>query len=48
MNSSLTIIGYVGKDPVAKIFTDTGNKVIKVSVNLKEYSSNSDEQNLMD
>lgn len=44
MNNNLTIIGHIGKDPVAKTFSDTGNKVVKFSVAVKEYSSNSDEQ----
>lgn len=44
MNNNLTIIGHVGKDPVAKTFSDTGNRVVKFSVAVKEYSSNSDEQ----
>ncbi len=44
MNNNLTIIGHVGKDPVAKTFPDTGNRVVKFSVAVKEYSSNSDEQ----
>lgn len=47
MNNNLTIIGHVGKDPVAKTFSDTGNRVVKFSVAVKEYSSNSDEQKTM-
>lgn len=44
MNNNLIIIGHVGKDPVAKTFNDTGNKVVKFSVAVKEYFSNTDEQ----
>lgn len=44
MNNNLTIIGHVGKDPVAKTFSDTGNRVVKFSVAVKEYSPNTDEQ----
>ena len=42
-NNSITIIGHVGQAPSAVSFGDTGNKVVKFSVAVKEYSSNSDE-----
>ncbi len=44
MNNQITLVGHVGKDPVSKSFGDTGNKVVKFSIAVKEYSSNSDEQ----
>jgi single-stranded DNA-binding protein len=47
MNNQITIVGHVGKDPQPKDFDDTGNKVVKFSVAVKEYSSNSDEQKTM-
>jgi single stranded DNA-binding protein len=43
MNNSITIVGRVGQKPQSKTFGDTGNKVVKFSVAVKEYSSNSDE-----
>ena len=43
MNNSITIVGHVGQNPLTKSFGDTGNKVVKFSVAVKEYSSNSDE-----
>lgn len=43
MNNQVTLVGHVGKDPVTKAFGDTGNKVVKFSIAVKEYSSNSDE-----
>lgn len=47
MNNSITIVGHVGKDPQSRDFDDTGNKVVKFSVAVKEYSSNSDELKTM-
>ena len=47
MNNSITLVGHVGKDPQAKTFGDTGNKVVKFSVAVKEYSSNTDEEKTM-
>jgi len=44
MNNQVTLIGHVGKEPVTKSFGDTGNKVVKFSIAVKEYSSNSDEE----
>jgi len=43
MNNTVTLIGYVGRHPQAKTFPDTGNKLVKFSIAVKEYSSNSDE-----
>lgn len=47
MNNSITIVGHVGKDPRSKDFDDTGNKVVKFSVAVKEYSPNSDKPKTM-
>jgi single stranded DNA-binding protein len=47
MNNSITIVGYVGQNPKSVSFGDTGNKVVKFSVAVKEFSSNSDEQKTM-
>lgn len=44
MNNQITVIGHVGQDPHSVSFGDTGNKVVKFSVAVKEYSSKSDEQ----
>jgi single-stranded DNA-binding protein len=37
MNNAITIVGHVGKDPITKTFGDTGNKLVKFSVAVKEY-----------
>jgi len=47
MNNSITIVGHVGQNPKTVSFGDTGNKVVKFSVAVKEFSSNSDEQKTM-
>lgn len=44
MNNSVTLIGHIGQDPRSKTFADTGNKVVKFSLAVKEYSPNSDVQ----
>ena len=44
MNNQVTLVGHVGKDPTAKSFDDTGNKLVKFSMAVKEYSSNSNEE----
>jgi single stranded DNA-binding protein len=44
MNNQLTIIGRVGQDPRAVSFADTGNKVVKFSLGVTEYSSKKDEE----
>ena len=44
MNNSITIVGHVGQAPHTVSFGDTGNKVVKFSVAVKEFSSNSDEE----
>ena len=43
MNNTIQVIGYVGQNPHAISFGDTGNKVVKFSVAVKEFSSNTDE-----
>lgn len=44
MNNSVTVVGYVGQDPRIKTFGDTGNKLVKFTVAVKEHSSNSDNE----
>ena len=41
-NNSITVVGHVGKYISTKTFEDTGNKVVKFSVAVKELSPNSD------
>lgn len=43
MNNTITIIGHVGQNPHVITFGDTGNKVVKFSVAVKEFSANTDE-----
>jgi len=43
-NNSITVVGHVGKYISTKTFEDTGNKVVKFSVAVKELSPNSDGQ----
>ena len=43
VNNTITIIGYVGQNPHAIAFEDTGNKVVKFSVAVKEFSANNEE-----
>ncbi|MBX9686282.1 MAG: single-stranded DNA-binding protein [Candidatus Obscuribacterales bacterium] len=43
MNNTIIIVGHVGQAPKVVSFGDTGNKVVKFSVAVKEYSANSDE-----
>lgn len=43
MNNTITIVGYVGQQPHTIAFEDTGNKVVKFSVAVKEFSSNTDD-----
>jgi single stranded DNA-binding protein len=47
MNNSITIVGRVGQAPNTVSFGDTGNKVVKFSVAVKEFSSNTDEEKTM-
>jgi len=46
MNNTITIIGYVGKNPHAISFGDTGNKVVKFSVAVKEFSATDENKTL--
>jgi hypothetical protein len=39
MNNQLNIIGYVGQNPRIVTFPDTGNKVVKFSIGVREFSS---------
>lgn len=43
MNNTIMVIGYVGQNPHTIAFEDTGNKVVKFSIAVKEFSSNTDE-----
>lgn len=43
MNNTITIVGYVSQNPHTISFGDTGNKVVKFSVAVKEFSANTDE-----
>lgn len=43
MNNTISVIGYVGQQPHSISFGDTGNKVVKFSVAVKEFSANTDE-----
>lgn len=43
MNNQITLIGHVGQTPVSKLFGDTGNKVVKFSLSVKDYSSKSED-----
>jgi len=47
MNNTVMIVGHVGQNPHAVSFGDTGNKVVKFSVAVKEFSSNTDEDKTM-
>ena len=44
MNNSITIVGHVGQKPQTISFKDTGNKVVKFSVAVKQDSTNKDTQ----
>lgn len=39
MNNQLSIIGYVGQNPRIVSFPDTGNKVVKFSIGVREFSN---------
>ncbi|CAN5190689.1 hypothetical protein BH11CYA1_BH11CYA1_47900 [soil metagenome] len=47
MNNQITVIGYVGQNPSVRSFEDTKNAVVKFSVAVKEFSSNTDEEKTM-
>lgn len=42
MNNTVFVVGHVGKNPEVKVF-DTGKKLAKFSVAVKEYSPNLEE-----
>lgn len=44
MNNQVTLVGHVGKEPVIKSFDDTGKRVVKFTLAVKEYSSKCDEE----
>lgn len=46
MNNQITLIGHVGQTPIEKTFGDTGNKVVKFSIAVKEYSANKEKEDL--
>jgi len=46
MNNSLTVCGHVGQSPKSLSFGDTGNRVAKFSVAVKEYGANKSESTL--
>ena len=39
MNNSITVVGHVGQAPHSVSFDDTGNKLVKFSVAVKEFTS---------
>ncbi|MBX3077117.1 single-stranded DNA-binding protein [Candidatus Obscuribacterales bacterium] len=43
MNNTISVIGYVGQQPHSISFGDIGNKVVKFSVAVKEFSANTEE-----
>lgn len=47
MNNQLMIIGRVGQEPKVVTFPDTGNKVVKFSLAVTEYSSKKEEETTM-
>ena len=47
MNNSITIVGHVGQAPHSVSFGDTGNKVVKFSIAVKEFSSKDEEDKTM-
>lgn len=44
MNNLIALIGHVGQAPHSVSFEDTGNKVVKFSLAVKEFSSNTEEE----
>jgi len=47
MNNTIVIVGHVGQAPSIVTFEDTGNRVVKFSVGVKEFSPNRDEPETM-
>ena len=46
-NNTIIIVGHVGQAPKIVTFGDTGNKVVKFSVAVKEFSNKDDEDKTM-
>jgi single stranded DNA-binding protein len=46
MSNQITLLGHVGKNPVETSFADTGNKVVKFSIAVKEFSKSEEEKTL--
>src|SRR5580700_36139 len=47
MNNQLTVIGRVGQEPRIVSFADTGNKVVKFSLGVTEFSSNKEDESTL-
>lgn len=48
MNNQLILVGNVSQAPVSKLFTDTGNKVVKFSIAVKEFTGGKEEAMFID
>ncbi len=46
MNNQITLLGHVGKNPVETSFADSGNKVVRFSLAIKEFSKSEEEKTL--
>ncbi len=46
MNNQLILVGYVGQQPQSKLFGDTGNRVVKFSIAVKEFSPNKEDSTM--
>lgn len=47
MNNQITLVGHVGQAPKLTSFSDTGNRLVKFSLAVKEFSSNTEEEKTM-
>jgi len=47
MNNQVTLVGHVGQQPISKDFQDTGNKLVKFSIAVREYSSKDEKEKTM-
>lgn len=47
MNNQITLVGHVGQAPKLTSFSDTGNRLVKFSLAVKEFSSNTEEETTM-
>ena len=43
MNNSLTLVGRIGQEPKVLTFEDTENKLVKLSLGVKEFSANKED-----